>query len=231
VEIRLRDGICRSPRWILRTVANVRVGVFLAALGVCAVAVAAGEPEAGRDAMAVDPRALDPQRDAASTWRGAQQCGINALLGYLRLHGRHVERDELVRAVEVSEQGVSLNALKLAADKFGVESEMVQCRARDFARLATPCIVHLADTQSGDFILLLGHEAGREAEPVIADLARCEIRRENLGMLARQASGYVLVPRKSNRRIGVAIGALAIVGVFGLFVSRRRPPTGRPADA
>ena len=209
-------------------VANVRVGMFLAALSVCAVAVAAGQPEAGRDATSVDPRALDPQRDGALTWRRAQQCGINALLAYLRLHGRHVEREELVRTVEFSEQGVSLNALKLAADKFGVESEMVQCRPRDFARLPTPCIVHLADTQSGDFVLLLGHEAGREAEPVVADLARCEIRRESLGMLSRQASGYVLVPRKSSRRMGLAVGALAIVGAFGLFVSRRRQPAHTP---
>jgi len=212
---------------MLGNVVCVHVGVLLVVFSSHVGAIASG-PRLIAAGIPVDPSALDPQRDGASTWRGAQQCGINALWAYLRLHGRHLERNELLRSVEISERGVSLNALKLAADDFGVPSEVIQCRPSDFGRLPLPCIVHLADIESGDFVLLLGHEAGHEGEPVIADLARCELRRENLGMLARQASGYVLVPRRSNRRIGVAFGALAIVAAFGLCVSRRRETRRSP---
>lgn len=157
--------------------------------GLLLLSACCGGPARGDD---VSLDTLPPEFRFERGWQAGPNCGANALFFMLRLNGRPVNRQELIKHLAPPKQGSSLEELQQAARQWGLETKVLRTAPDGVERLDRPFIAHLSlpPNDAGHYLLVLG--ASGNSFQVIdgTNGSLVELRR---GTFYRHWSGYVLV--------------------------------------
>lgn len=92
-------------------------------------------------------------------WQIGSACGANCLYCLLRVYGRVVDYDRLLDLLRPTSEGNSLEELRSAASKYGLETSVYRVRAREVEELRMPVIAHMEDRGIKHYVLVVGMRA------------------------------------------------------------------------
>ncbi len=145
-------------------------------------------------------------------WQGGPYCGANSLFCLLRLGGLAVDHEQLIRTLSPPAEGNSLEDLRKAASKLGIQLFALRAGPRDLERLSFPFIAHLKGRhpQPDHFVVVVAFD-GKKFDVIDDGVGGIfSIRRERF---IRQWSGFVLgraLPRQWLTPLFASVGSLAI---------------------
>ena len=182
---------------------------------------------AARDARA-DPQPIPGQNVVVED---RKTCGQNALYALLRLNGKDVQHEEVLKALPASPSGTSLEELRACAATFGVDLDAIKAIGDDLERLPLPAIVHTgANSAHGHYLVLVAlYDPGY---PRFIDGTSGETIDWNRAEFLRYWTGHALVIHKTgwSKFVGFlplivfALGiAAAIATIWNLWKDRLRP--------
>ena len=165
-------------------------------------------------------------------WQDGRHCGMNALFFFLRLNGKPVPYEELVKEADVDpRKGVNLQMLLELAQKHGVDAEVVQTTPEILETMTEPVILHHEyAVDRGHFEVYLGIDHNEPSRYWAVNTTRCEVKRPTMAWLGRTWSGYLLRRKPvqtpllftAQLQSTVMVGLLIILGTQ-LFLAMRRP--------
>jgi hypothetical protein len=160
-------------------------------------------------------------------WRCRQRDGVNCLYLQLRLLGYTGSYEDVVNAVPGDLAQPTLASLAQAARRLGYCLVPVKMTAAEVFDLRFPTIIHFEEKgiDNGRFHLLLGSTATMVHLVGGEFITRYRLRMSK-DRFRRGWTGYALVPGSPShwpgRILGIASGALMIMGIHWLIASRAR---------
>lgn len=206
-------------RWVLSLLGGL---VLLAACG--------GGATRG-DEVSLDT--LPPEFRFERVWQAGPNCGANALFFMLRLNGRPVNHQELVKHLAPPKQGSSLEELQQAAQQWGLETKVLRTTPDGIERLDRPFLAHLSlpPNDAGHYLLVLG-ASGNSFQ--VIDGTNGSLVQLRRGTFYRHWSGYVLVTGTDWVGPLLRLILYALAGVFlvltglAIYLYWRGRPVARP---
>lgn len=153
-------------------------------------------------------------------WQTGPYCGPVSLCFLLRLHGKEVKYEEVVKEFEMTEKGVSLADIQRVAGRFGLRTRVVSMVPEQVADLPRPAIVHW-DAQGSDglakghFDVLVHHKEGTGF--VLIDTSNCVLVSRNYKELLPKLSGYSLIVETPTSYLALTLTCV-VLGVVNLGV-------------
>jgi len=155
-------------------------------------------------------------------WRDILNCGPNCLYMLLSLKGQSVSYRAVRDAVPVGPHGSTLEDLRRAAARFGVDAAVVRCGVEELTPFL-PAIVHVdpMDGGEGHFVLLLGAKGDVF---YAVETSNAEVVPMPRVMFVNEWTGTAMVVRAS-RWAGlwpIGAGTVAVPACLTLITLRRR---------
>lgn len=216
---------------------------FHVARAVACVALVAGVvPARGQSASGPSLEAqlkLDPSRAVLppnlrfeQVWQSGPMCGPNALFFLLRLNGKAVTFDELRKHLSPPPEGSSLEELRDAAGRWGLEARVLDVKSDALKHVTKPFIAHfrVPPHGNGHYVLVL-NMTDTDVETIDGTEGRVvQVHRETFH---RYWSGFVIATgtdRSTRVLRALVYAAVGLVGVMlvALRVLKYYRPAARP---
>lgn len=177
------------------------------------------------------PSSVPGAQEFSKSWRSSERCGQNALYLYLRARGWQGKLRDLGDRLELGDRGVSMSALRHAANDAGYPSVVVRADMESLQTASLPVIVHLENPSLpyGHYALFLGRRVqpvSNENVVVLVDPNEASKYEMPIGEFQRYWSSYALAPVANDGRGSLTEVALCILGAviiaYALFRLVRR---------
>ncbi len=198
------------------------VSLFVAALAVT--------PLFRERAAADETVLLPPELRREQVWQTGSSCGPNALYFFLRLHGKNVEHRELMQFLSPPAEGNSLEELRQASARYGLEAKVIKTTRSGIAQVDHPFIAHLnlPPDNRGHYVLVL---RSNEHDFVAIDGTNARVVRIHPERFFRHWSGHLLVSGTGLLRRGLTVlvwtELVVLIALAGWLVARKFPALRR----
>jgi len=162
-------------------------------------------------------------------WRVANQCSVNSLYVFLRLHGQEPTYAAIEERIPVGKRGTSLAEMRRCAAEFGLNTEVVKATPDALSSCPLPAIAHCEEqVGSGHYVVVL---STKEDWVEFVDGTTGVRDYSPMTDFRKRWSGYLLVVQGGLwwRWLYLAAGLLGLVPLgLGLWWRWRSHPSEQP---
>ncbi|MEI8380154.1 MAG: cysteine peptidase family C39 domain-containing protein [Planctomycetota bacterium] len=101
--------------------------------------------------------------DEPDSWRDSRRCGVNVVYSLLRLEGFKVPYEAVLKSVEITDRGTTIQKVSQTLTRFGMTTSIVKANPDELIGMPFPCIAHVeiqtpntfSYADRGHFVVLL----------------------------------------------------------------------------